>query len=227
MKKCYALILAVLCFSCVSDEPDCVIDTSASGQIFRAVRSLDELDMGATEYFLGNEMAPTLCDSLVFSAISFGSFDVTLDSAYIDSCLECLEVLRWSGPGCVLDPDPSEQPVSFHDQLWRFSEVTVGDTLLYAPCGGSMSGRFHMDGTASFVMGNGYLVHYELAGQQLNFVFPWEMTLVQFGGYTGIVEDFISRHMLTLESWQVDLDQDSRQLVLSREGPTTRIVMIP
>ncbi len=143
-----------------------------------------------------------------------------------DVCNECLEVLRWSGPGCTIEPGPSTPLASLLNHEWRIAKVVVGDTLLYPPCGVSMVGQFNTDGTADFAIGNSYLVNYELEGQNLNFIPPFESTLVFYDGYIGVVEDFLTRHLLTVAPWQVELDQNGGQLVLTREVPSSRILMI-
>lgn len=225
-------LLLVVCFSgtfivsCISDEADCVIDGSPSGEIYSSMRSFDGENLAPSGSYIGNQVSPSLCDSLVFSSINFSSYEVTLDSAYIDVCNECLEVLHWSGPGCAIEPGPTNPSTTFIDHEWRIAEVAVGDTLLYPPCGVTMVGQFNSDGTASFVMGNSYLVNYELDGQNLNFIYPIESTLALYGGYTGVVEGFLSHHLLSLVPWQVELDQNRGQLVLSREVPPSRILMV-
>lgn len=230
MKKLCLLVLLALFFACSSDEPDCALDHSFSGQTFEALWLEQQDGMQQTEHYIfetgftDRVMAPPLCDSLTFQSIRQFSFQARLDSAYFDHCRECLEVLEWSGPGCPLAFDSSDEEASFLDLTWQIAQMEIDDMVLYPPCGHSMTARFNSDGTSVFLISRRYEMSYSFDGVKLQFMLPGLGIGIGQDGYLAFYDAILEQQLYTFGPLQVLLEDN--RLTLSRENPPFEILLI-
>ncbi|MDW3196992.1 MAG: hypothetical protein R8G66_31735 [Cytophagales bacterium] len=229
MKMQWTLILLIVFYySCSSDEPNCMIDPSMSGRVLEVIGSADQ----SAEYYLLSEdftervTAPSLCDPETFATITPISFQARLDSAYVNNCEECLKVIEWTGPGCPLEPNSTSAPRTFQDMDWRFARLEFLDGFLNPPCDAPMNVRFHTDGTFSLIITSNQHGKYEFDGEALRFVEISETLGIAVGGYLGLFDGQLRQHLYErAEPLQLTLEND--QLILFREAPYVRIVLIP
>lgn len=228
MKKQWPLILLMVIISCSTDEPNCMINPSMSGRVLELVGSEDQ----PTEYFLFSEgfsereTAPPICNPQTFVAIMPVTFQARLDSAYVNSCEACLEVIEWTGPGCPLEPNSVAGPRTFQDMDWRFARLEFEDGFLDPPCDTPMDVRFNAEGTFSLNITSNQHGEYEFDGEDLQFVEISETLGIAVGGYLRLFEGQLRQHLYErVEPLQVTIEND--QLILSREAPYVRIVLIP